>query len=275
MASFALVRVLGNDLPPLHRPTQTLDNLRFLLAHEPALPGCRKQFILNRIADPERREALRALVEAAGHPVDAIEIDEGAYCSLDSARDRGDYLSNNNGARNRAIELGLATADVVLPFDGQTFFTLEGWQELRAVAEAHPKCPAFVVPMVRLLDNAEALGPRIERQEEQGPTEPQLAFTRACRERFDERVHYGRGPKVELLIRLGVAGPWDEWVGPRWTRMRAMPRAAQSGQARSAGFVYRLASGNSDATVRVRERQEARKEGLDRLVARVDEMMEL
>jgi hypothetical protein len=274
VTTFALVRVLGNDMPPLHSETQTLDNLRFLLEHEPALEGCTKHFILNRIADEDRFEELRRILEAAGHVPDVIPFDEDEYSALESAEERSFYLTNNNSARNRALELGRARADVVLPFDGQIFVPLGGWAELRAAALAHPDCPAFVVPMARLLDNAEALSSeRVRREEERGPSEPQLAFGRTFTDRFDESIPYGRGPKIDLLMRLGVAGPWDEWRKPYWVQMRARPRSVLAGQARTAGWVYRLAAGNEAAVTRIDDRQRARMQGVQNLVAWLDEVL--
>lgn len=35
--NFIIVRIIGNDLPPRHSPNQTIDNLRFILEHEPDL----------------------------------------------------------------------------------------------------------------------------------------------------------------------------------------------------------------------------------------------
>lgn len=269
--SFALCRILGNDLPPLHSPGQTLRNLRFILDHEPASARCSKIFILNRIVDRERRERLHGLIVGAGHTVDVIEFDDDAYRGLPTALERGDYLTNNNAARNRALTLGLAEADLALPFDGQTFFTAAAWQQLRADVADQPECPVFVVPMVRLLHNREALGlERVHRDEELGPSEPQLMWTRQCSDRFDEALGYGRGPKVELLMRLGIAGQWDGWKHPYWDQMRACPRSPCAGQARPAGFCYRLATGNKTATFRIDARQRARMQGLAGLVAHVD-----
>ena len=64
---FALYRVLGNSLPPRHGAGEMLAHLRFTLEHEPELRGCRKHWVLNRIADPRVESACLELIQSAGH----------------------------------------------------------------------------------------------------------------------------------------------------------------------------------------------------------------
>src|SRR6218665_1842667 len=64
--TFVLYRIVGNDLPPRHREGQALANLRFILDHEPELPGCEKRWVLNRIVDPVVEAALAAELTARG-----------------------------------------------------------------------------------------------------------------------------------------------------------------------------------------------------------------
>ena len=60
--SFALCRIIGNDLTPRHRKGQSHDNVRFILENEPPLDGCRKLWLVNRIADPEEEARILALL---------------------------------------------------------------------------------------------------------------------------------------------------------------------------------------------------------------------
>lgn len=49
--------------------------------------------------------------------------------------------------------------------------------------------------------------------------EPQIMMHRTAAARYDETLRYGCRPKVELLMRLGVKGPWDSWPGQyAWER---------------------------------------------------------
>ncbi len=274
--TFVLFRILGNDMPPIHSPTQTVDNLQFILKNESALPGCTKRYILNRIVDPERAATLRKLLADSGHQVDEIPFEPGVYKGLANPQDRSNYLTNNNPGRNRALDLGAGAADYILPFDGQIFVPAEGWTDtLDAIAEL-PDCRAWIVPMVRLLFNDEALKPGVlQRTEVQGQSEPQVFFSSASKDRFDESLPYGNGPKQEMLIRLDVPGPWTHRPGPLWDAMRARPRSEDAGKARQAGVVYRLASGNPIATLQNRERGLARKDSVLLFRQRMDRILGL
>lgn len=274
MARFALVRVLGNDLVPLHDAGQTERNLEFLLAHEPDLPGCERLFILNRIADPAREAALAARLEAAGHAPHRIPFEPDAWRALQHPMEKLHYVTNNNPARNTALALGAERAPYTLPFDGQVTFTAAGWKAFAADVDAAPEAQVFVVPMYRVQDNAEVLDPaRAADLDALEAAEPQLAFARAAPERFDERIPYGLGPKVDLLLRLGVPGPWDRWPGSYFVRMREAARtrhAANHGRTVRAGHVLRLAPGTDVGAGNIGARNAARQRGMMLLVANID-----
>ena len=60
--SIVLYRILGNDLPPRHRPGQTLSNVRFILEHEPEFNKTRKLWVLNRIVDQQAESSILQLL---------------------------------------------------------------------------------------------------------------------------------------------------------------------------------------------------------------------
>ncbi|MCE9582556.1 MAG: hypothetical protein K8T20_08695 [Planctomycetes bacterium] len=269
--TFVLYRILGNDMPPIHSLSQTLDNLQFILKNEPPLENCSKRFILNRIIDPDRVKALRGLLAAAGHPVDEIPFERDVYRGLADPQHRSNYLTNNNPGRNFALKLGVALADYVLPFDGQIFMPEPGWQDIRLAVAEVPECPAWLVPMVRLLTNEEALQPTpVDRDEAEGQSEPQVFFARNSEEQFDESLPYGSAPKQEMLIRLGVPGPWQFHPGPFWEGLRSRPRSKHVDQALQAGKVYRLASGNPVATIQNSKRRQVRLDSVVKFREKVD-----
>jgi len=149
---------------------------------------------------------------------------------------------NNNGARNLALALFREEFRWVLPWDGNTFVTPGGWAELLGVLEEEPWRPVVVVPMARITDNALLLD---EGFAPEAVEEPQLVFRSDVWVAFDESYRYGRRPKVELLLRLGVPGPWEKWWKPDpWEQ----PLPALGGRSgwRKAGWVARLASGVDD-----------------------------
>lgn len=271
-----LYRILGNDIPLRHGAQQTAGALAFILEHEPVLPGCEKRFLLNRIVDRDTYARLVAAIEGAGLRWDAIPFVADEYRRLDGLPAKALYLTNQNAARNRCIELGLADADAVMPFDGQTFFTDQGWRGLGTALAADIDARYVTVPMFRLFDNASAFGNWARPLAEDDAhirTEPQILMRRGHDVRFNPHLTYGQANKVELLMRLGVRGPWDAWTGTLADRIRADVRIAPShsfGRVRDAGFVFRLASGNARADRDKALRAHARLAGLQAFVQRVD-----
>lgn len=286
--TFCLLRVVGNDLVPRHSKGQSRDNVAFTLEHEPAFEGCTKLWVLNRIFDTEEEAAIIRLMESHGQAYHRIPFDLATYArqpwdvaglpeptrkllgSDDEAsarqrlrlatvirRSKSNYAINNNGARNVALTLGRAMAKWVLPWDGNCFLTEAAWMGIRDGIGHRPFLPYFVVPMVRITDNAMVVreGYKPGRHEE-----PQIIFRRDAREMFDERYPYGHRPKIELLWRLGVPGVWDHFE----VKEHELPRPVlcpEAGQVGSAGWVARLNSGKPTLEV-------GRKSGSRRGVAR-------
>jgi hypothetical protein len=271
---FCLIRILGNDLPPLHRLTQSLENLDFILRHEPRLAGCEKRFLLNRIVDADREAALAERLESAGVPVDRIPFHRQEYLRCVTPTQKMHYLTNNNPARNFAFAIGRRRADVVLPFDGQLFFTARAWCLLASGIDAAADTELFAVPMHRLAANAQLCSMTDDALlTVASASEPQLVFRREAEERYDPAIRYAAGDKVDLLLRLGVPGPWDHWPGAHFQRLRAhaaLRRSRYFGSVVQAGYVFRLAPGSPETVNDIRVRNAARRQGLSRLVARVD-----
>ncbi|WP_299147095.1 alginate lyase family protein [uncultured Tateyamaria sp.] len=291
--TYALIRIVGNDLPPRHAVGQSLQNVQFILNNEPEFPNCTKMWVLNRIRDAEQEARIIKAIDAAGHaykrfpfvsedyekaPLDVAQFPTASYIFDDDFDQLDDkdrsralaaiyrlkniYAMHNNGARNAALEWGLADAKWVLPWDGNCFVTSDDWAGITTSIEAQEALRYFVVPMARLGSNASAFDPMTPQQ---AGEEPQLAFRFDARERYDEAFPYGRRPKVELLARLGVEGPWMRTRMDPWD-IRANPRVPASHLVGRAGMVRRLASGQvaleTDGYDSLRERGFARNDAI-------------
>lgn len=268
---FILYRILGNDLPPLHAPMQTETNLRFTLENETDIPGCERRYVLNRIVDPETEDRLRALLDSAQRPYFRIPFDPNIYKSLKTSGERLRYSTNINGARNAALSEGLNISRCVLPFDGQTYFDAVGWADFRSVTDAAADTPYFVVPMHRVISNDESLNLkiRVDRLALHGLHEPQVAFTLKSDLWFNTQLVWGHMDKCELLIRLGVPGPWDRWGGT--IRKRAMQRPSRHLHPFTfAGYVIRLSSGNAEGDKHLRAKVQARNIAILRFIQDLD-----
>jgi hypothetical protein len=268
--TFVLYRIIGNDLIPRHRKGQSRANLFFILEHEPELPGCEKRFIVNRIVDPVEESAIIDLLENHGRPYLHIPFSIAEYArqtwdlkglpepgytfsrQFDDLpadfrsrlykrlyRHKNNYLINNNGARNTALRDGKERAKWVLPWDGNCFLTCEAWQEITDSISARPWHHYAIVPMARVTDHARLKEPGFRPVADQ---EPQILFRCDSSDVFDEEYYYGRRPKVELLWRIGVPGPWDEWALEPWD-LPYPDYGPGAGAWMCAGWVARLPSG--------------------------------
>ncbi|KAG0317374.1 hypothetical protein BG000_004572, partial [Podila horticola] len=81
--SIVLYRILGNDLPPRHRPGQTLSNVRFILEHEPEFNKTKKLWVLNRIVDPQAEASLIQLLKHHRQEYISIPFVEKEYLKQD------------------------------------------------------------------------------------------------------------------------------------------------------------------------------------------------
>ena len=270
--TFVLYRIIGNDLHPRHKRGQAVENLRFIIAYEPALEHCEKRFVLNRILDAEQEKDIIGLLDQAGFGYFRIPFDPGEYAkagfdtdilpepdflsgqafdALDDAgksrllgalyRHKNNYVMNNNGARNAALEDGRSRARWILPWDGNCFVNRDAWAAIRRDVAKAPTNRYFIVPMARMLTNAPLVeGGAIPEAVE----EPQVIFRTDAEERFNAAFCYGRRPKVELLWRLGVRGPWDAYPDDPWDQVRS-PLSPDATVVGKAGWVARLSSGMS------------------------------
>lgn len=274
--TFVLYRIIGNDLYPRHAKGQSRQNLRFVLENEPVLEGCEKRWIVNRIFDQDERRAIVDLLEQYEQSYIEVPFEQAefanvgwdfsmfpeqgflssrSYRKLDSAsqqraitaiyRQKNLYMMNNNGARNAAIEDGRARAKWILPWDGNCFLTTAAWNDIRAAVLGAPYLPYFVVPMQRLIESRDILASGFIPEPNE---EPQVLFRCDASERFGQEHPYGRRPKVELFWRLGVPGNWRFWRDEPWDQPRRS-RAPEFGAWRIAGWVARLASGQSHLEV--------------------------
>jgi hypothetical protein len=263
-----LVRVLGNDLPPRHKCGQTLANLEFILQHERNWPELAKHWVVNRIWDRRIENEILRVLDSLGQSYLHIPFDLRKYAQepfdyralpcasstefrrmsrpqrlradLHARRNRSNYAINNNGARRAALDYGRDKAKWVLPWDGNSFLTENAWQEIKQAIWDNDNLPYLVVPMARVADNRQLLDDTFHPK---ATEEPQIIFRCDALETFDPGRPYGRRPKVELLWRLGVPGPWDQFEDDPWDLSRP-PLSREAGKFASAGWVARLESGH-------------------------------
>ena len=313
--SIFLIRAIGNPLPPRHDPQQAITNLRFTLQYEPGL-ALDKHWLLNRLVNQTLENELIKILEEYKQPYTVLKFDMERYVEVPYQfgyyqplpdyihspkyvwqtanknetpdiqveeaimADKNLYVTNQNTARNAMIQIGLNATNKnyhwILPWDGNCFLTSTGFEQLYQALQSTPSKYA-ITPMARAItSNKEVLEPNYN------PTtteEPQIAFHRDAQARFHPKLRYGRRNKVELLMRLGVPGPWDKWspylewekrkLGPFFQPVRDKP--ASTGIP-SAGFVTRLTSGvqHLETQGMIHNRGVSRTESVKRILTELD-----
>jgi hypothetical protein len=217
------------------------------------------------------------MLRQSGFRYETIPFRAEEFVKLANRARRVVYLTNVNQARNTCINAGLEAADWVLPLDGGCFVRFDGWQEFVSRVDANPDDAYFALPTLRLRHHCDATAEQrpsylevyrlraLKGREIRGISELMIAFSRSSDCHFNERLVYGRLDKVELLWRLGINGPWDNFVP--WRRPAALKRTSRwAGRVKIGGLVCRLPSGNAHADQDVRVRYQARLEGIRRIV---------
>ncbi|WP_238152010.1 alginate lyase family protein [Microbulbifer sp. A4B17] len=272
------------------------------MQHEPLLEGCEKIFILNRIVDPNEEQAIVKLLcdyqqaylripfswddykkaewNILDYPISyapyklkdlKLRQDLAVQAELSLYRHKNNYVMNNNGARNLALQDGRSKADWILPWDGNCFVSQAAWRAIKQQVLNNIAYPYHVIPMARLLDNQSILCTDFEPE----PTEePQILFRSDSTEKFDSRFCYGRRPKVELLWRLGVPGKWDDWAIFPWD-LPCPDYSKDAGHYTQGAWVARLFSGKPHLERKdqqsSRERGETRSEAILTMLDQLDD----
>lgn len=268
-----ICRILGNDLFPRHLPGQTERNLRFILRHEPQIKGHQRSWLLNRIVNRRREERLVRILEDAGESYRRIPFQVKEYrtkLAIERERSFSDLLSvrdqkliaavDLNGVRNSVIDT--CEDEWCLPLDGNCFFTRRGWEGVQKAIEA-PDTEIVLIPLYAVTRNGEILGnARVGSLR----LEPQTAIRTSSGIRFQEGLPYGRMSKAELFVRLGIPGPWNSWE-------HKLLKRAEKEEGRifvSAGYLYRLSSGNPIGDHYARHRRWLRSLASDLFLRRVE-----
>lgn len=293
-----LYRILGNDLPPRHKPGQTLKNLRFILEHESEFLNTKKLWLLNRIVNPEYEEAIIELLKLHNQNYIRLPFDEQEYLKKDFRledfpepdffhsnkfmnfskekklraidyiyHEKNLYAINNNGGRNAALAHGKSQHNVswILPFDGNCFLTPNAFADIQSqLYKWGEQYKYFIVPMARLINNSQLLDGSDTRPIT--PEEPQVIFRYDSNKTFNEHMRYGRRSKLDLLWRLGVPSTSkisDKLFFP-W-EFHDSYQVITKVQYKKIGWVFRLFSGQASQELSKKEARPLR--AFNRLLA--------
>ncbi len=172
-----LVRLIGNPIQGNHNAVHTLQNLEFLLRHEPKFKATvHKHWILNRISDDDFLNQTKRILQAHNQTFSMLpfDVEEHKFMMYQSNKARNEmlensfgngdqpdqkrrlypdesfrakyiYLTNQNSARNFALSLYRKTRkeklpfeiDYILPWDGDCFLSQSAHDSLQRDLKRH------------------------------------------------------------------------------------------------------------------------------------------
>jgi hypothetical protein len=249
--TYAICRVIGNELPPRDWPGAKLDSLEYILQHAEPTDLI---WVLNHIHDPCYRDAVTNLLKQYDQPFYELRFELEHYSKLRTPRERWCYAININQARNVAIRIGTANHDFAVCLDQDCFFTLPLWRQVVAFIEedqsTFPGRCYYGLMMKRLVDNQKVDLRTLNNHE------PQLMFRRDAPFLFDPQLPFGDGDKAALLQKLGFGRP------PGF--------AVQGNLCRVAGSVLHLRSGSAEAETDLKTRMRLRTMSINALLSNLN-----
>lgn len=132
--SFAIYRLIGNDMPPLQSRGQLRWNTKYTLDYEPQFEGVTKRWVLNRIWNETEYTLIRnELLEAGVKPQDIVSycFDFDKFNTYSSSDEKMAYLTSINEGRDFAIRHGQQSFEWTLMLDGNTFVTKDSWATIQ------------------------------------------------------------------------------------------------------------------------------------------------
>lgn len=149
--SYLFVRILSNDLVPLHGEDQTMLNTKHIIREEKLPEGFGRLWLLHSYIDSKKQKEAWDYLTSQKEWVEVLPLPVSKNVSLLQKA-----AFNINKARNLALMLGFeAGAQWVFPFDGCSFFPKESLQALQSFMSKPNSYLLHYVPMVRLQHKAE------------------------------------------------------------------------------------------------------------------------
>ena len=227
-----VVRIIGNNLPPLHNPDQSLVNMKFIIENEKLPYSSKRIWVINRIINSEVRKSIVNLLDQYKEQYKIInyeskQINNIAFEDFQHSKNIfnrevsyylksknkffnkilfnfNKYIMNNNGARNFALKIGKQEkAKWTLPLDGNIFIPSAGYKKIEDDIQ-ESNFNYLIMPMARIDSYEEINNPNKLNFCE----EPQIGFSYESTLNFNENYVYGSRPKVELLQKLQVLDRW-------------------------------------------------------------------
>ena len=197
MTTYALVRIIGNELPPRDSVGNRIKSLKFILEHEPKFDACTKIWIINQIHCPSLKDEILLLLK--DHQIVNLDFNVCDFKKAISFDEKVIIAININKARNLALDLA-KDYRFTFVFDGDCFFTNDLWEttinQIESDQLIHDR-KYYGVPGIRIVNEIP-----IDLNDYK-KWEPSIIFRNDAELRFNEGIPFGKQDRLELMKKIG------------------------------------------------------------------------
>lgn len=252
---FTICRIVGNELPPRDTPGSKLACLKWLVDFDRS-PLVQYVYLLNQVVDPIYRDAIREVLKDQHVLEVPFSITEYRRCQTDDDKIR--YAININAARNHGIRYCQQFSDFVACLDQESYFN------------------KLEIP--KIIDRIEKDQRRNNRRQHYGvvskrfhiesipqdvstlpDAEPMVIVRSDTVRLFDPSIMFGNGDKIELL----------QYMGYNFSRPELV---VEHGMSVNVGTCLHVSFGDERAERDIHWRGDLRRQSLQQLLRRIDEL---
>lgn len=202
--SIGIYRIIGNNIPLIHKSFQNSQNLNFIITHENNFEKGYKKWIINHIINKTEENNLFKIL--TNNKKDTLHIPFNCneyYKKSCTMEEKKYFITNVNQARNIALKDGLNNGhDWILPLDGNCFITKKNWKKILmfTIKNKNANIPAIIIPMYRIYEKEKIF--QIDFNNSIS-AEPQIMLHKNSNLTFNESLNfrYGYNDKIDILTR--------------------------------------------------------------------------
>jgi hypothetical protein len=253
MIDIAIVRVVGNELPPRDPKGSKIQALRFVLENE-NLRGVPRAWVVNRIINKEYKKLIYKILE--GETTTEIPFITSEYKKCQTFYEKIVYSCNLNGGRLGGMEF-CKNHRFLAVLDQDCYYTEQEWKKIVEFIEKDQSnfdTKYYLTATKRIhIDNIPV------DLNEVPDDEPMIIFRNDAELTYDPNVRFGDDNKRKLLRKLGVEA-----------NIREHKITITSDIVKMAGNVCHIAFGDEMIEKDVDLRVKIRQESLDRLISTIE-----
>ena len=254
MIDIAIVRVVGNELPPRDEDDSKIKSLRFVLQHE-NLKNTPRAWVINRIVDLKYKKLLYEILD--GENITELPFKLNEYIQCETFYEKVLYACNLNGGRLEGMRF-CKHHKFLAVLDQDCYYTEDEWSKICEFIEKDQETSNtkyYITPTKRLhIDNFP-----YNDLSQVPDDEPMIIFRNDAEIIYDPNIRFGDDNKRKLLKKIGVEA-----------NIKEHKITIFSDYVKIAGNVCHIAFSNEDVEKDVELRVKIRKESLDRLIALIE-----